>query len=612
MAGAGGTIETQNSQFIGNTATGSSGGAISGPIHFMIRISESSFINNTAAQSGGAIVTPMVVTITDSHFENNKANNGPGGAIFTDDELNLTNSTLINNSAAGSGGAINVWGPLNITNSTLKGNVSQKDGGAAFSYAGINIRYALFEENKADSGGAIFANRYETVQILDSTFVKNEADKLGGALYSYANQGAIINTTFSANTANVGGAIANEGHIYLTNSTFYGNTGHTNASSLSVGGYYSLKNVLIAAGNGPICEAGNLPLPVGENNLMDDDSCGPQVGRIGSATQVDPLLADNGGPTPTHALLAGSNAIDSVTDCKVLDSGFDPLPYYSNKSLARDQRGQHRPYDGDYEHHSYCDIGAFEYTGYPLYCNPNSDLSGYLSEDSSTATVTNYGGSQCTYEIGLAAYQKFDENISHQRLYDYTLATIAPGQTLTLGPIELPECAAQIDLFVGQLLPSLETDRYHARLLAARHINGQDYCTTTAAPDGAIQGFILLDGQPYSDVDVALYQNDQLVAETRPLAGFYRLTDLSSGVYQLVVTKTTTNNQLVTLLTTAVDLTTVTNQVLDLTIYEIPTAVTTLAISSHTSTMVTVALLALCLLLATVITLYQHRRDNLG
>jgi hypothetical protein len=56
-------------------------------------------------------------------------------------------------------------------------------------------------------------------------------------------------------------------------------------------------------------------------------------------------LADNGGPTLTHALLAGSDAIDAGGAC--------PPP-------AIDQRGALRPADGDGDTSSACDIGAFE------------------------------------------------------------------------------------------------------------------------------------------------------------------------------------------------------------------------------------------------------------
>ena len=65
------------------------------------------------------------------------------------------------------------------------------------------------------------------------------------------------------------------------------------------------------------------------------------------------MLQDNGGPTPTHALLPGSPAIGAIptADCTWDDDG-DPLT--SEGPLLTDQRGIARPQG------SACDIGAFE------------------------------------------------------------------------------------------------------------------------------------------------------------------------------------------------------------------------------------------------------------
>jgi uncharacterized repeat protein (TIGR01451 family) len=80
------------------------------------------------------------------------------------------------------------------------------------------------------------------------------------------------------------------------------------------------------------------------NNLSDDDSCSAfftangDQDNITSARDSIGDLADNGGPTQTHALLEGSTAVDGAGDC----------------DLTADQRGEPRP-SGDA-----CDIGAFE------------------------------------------------------------------------------------------------------------------------------------------------------------------------------------------------------------------------------------------------------------
>ena len=76
----------------------------------------------------------------------------------------------------------------------------------------------------------------------------------------------------------------------------------------------------------------------------------------GPVTVADPLLgplANNGGPTQTHALVVGSPAIDRGNPNGCLDSTGAPL--------QTDQRGLPRAFDGNGDGRAACDIGAFEY-----------------------------------------------------------------------------------------------------------------------------------------------------------------------------------------------------------------------------------------------------------
>jgi hypothetical protein len=73
----------------------------------------------------------------------------------------------------------------------------------------------------------------------------------------------------------------------------------------------------------------------GLNQLTDMPGMSAEELKLGE-------LADNGGPTKTHALEAGSESIDKIPpeDCEV----------------ETDQRGEPRPETGG----TMCDVGAFE------------------------------------------------------------------------------------------------------------------------------------------------------------------------------------------------------------------------------------------------------------
>ncbi|MCB0108002.1 MAG: hypothetical protein KDE53_18900 [Caldilineaceae bacterium] len=76
------------------------------------------------------------------------------------------------------------------------------------------------------------------------------------------------------------------------------------------------------------------------HNLSDDDSCGASFAQVDAAALNLGPLTNNGGPTATIALNAGSVAIDAGDN---------------TRCPATDQRGVMRPVG------SHCDIGAFEF-----------------------------------------------------------------------------------------------------------------------------------------------------------------------------------------------------------------------------------------------------------
>lgn len=166
----------------------------------------------------------------------------------------------------------------------------------------------------------------------------------GGGLYNSGTL-ALTGSTIVSNTAHSGGGLSNYGTLTFTSSTI-----SNNAASGSGGGVWSSFGTATArdsllAGNTTDC-SGALTSQ-GYNLIQNATGCTISGTLTGVVTGTDPLLGSlqaNGGPTLTHALLAGSPAINAG----------DPAGCQDNigNILSADQRGAPRV--------GRCDIGAYE------------------------------------------------------------------------------------------------------------------------------------------------------------------------------------------------------------------------------------------------------------
>lgn len=190
--------------------------------------------------------------------------------------------------------------------------------------------------------------------LLIDTFGNTQGFSVTGSLFaataaavtvSGPSVGAIRNSTISGGTTGVALiAPSNSSGIAaleLNNTTITGAT--TSISNPAVNGSVSARNSIVANGS-TACSA---PLQSLGHNLIEGP-CTITGDTTGNILATDPqlaALADNGGPTRSHALQAGSPAVDTAhaTSCEALD-----------------QRGYTRPADGDGNSSAVCDMGAFE------------------------------------------------------------------------------------------------------------------------------------------------------------------------------------------------------------------------------------------------------------
>jgi CSLREA domain-containing protein len=343
-----GTLRLTDSRIIAN-----SGGGIDN--HGTLILTNSSVVQN----SGTGIINRDDVTLTVAR--STVADNGSG--IFNGGgTVGLTQSTIARNAGRG---LSQVRGTSTLSNARIVGNT----GGGIFVFQSrLTLTNSTVAGNSAGSGGGIANEDGGSTTIISSTVAGNSADRFGGGIFNHIRvrvpAGVIVtNSTISGNSAGLGGGVFDEGSgtgfgpasVSLTNSTITRNTATDRGGGieLSTAASVGLRNSIVAQNTSPVGPDVRNPGEDDESfvsassSLIGDGSGsgitntnGNQVGSAGAP--IDPRLgplADNGGPTRTHALLLGSPAIDaaSTPDCPTTD-----------------QRGVSRPQGAA------CDIGSYE------------------------------------------------------------------------------------------------------------------------------------------------------------------------------------------------------------------------------------------------------------
>lgn len=358
-----------------------------------LRINNSSLRNNTAAQ-GGALYNDSQgrLTLTNTQIQGNTSNS-IGGGIYNLGSLTLLTSDIASNRASSDGGGIYSGGngTLSLQNSTVQGNIANGNGGGIFNSGFLWTDTSTVANNTASGGlgGGVYTNG--PASLTNTTLDRNQANDSGGGIY---NGGvlSLVRSTLSNNIANLdagvlgdGGGLYNSNVATITNSTISANR----VINGSGGGIYSSDNLTlshstltlniadgqgggirntgtatisntIVANNGAAThqDVSGLFNSQGNNLVGVVDGgfgfgSGPLIGT--AARPINPglgPLADNGGPTRTHALLPGSPALNAGN---------------ATNPPATDQRGFARVLQG------FLDIGAIESDLAPLVpANPST------------------------------------------------------------------------------------------------------------------------------------------------------------------------------------------------------------------------------------------------
>lgn len=379
-----------DSSVSGNKAVNNADEGIGGGIsnHGTLTV-ESSLIAKNVANSpthggyGGGIANYGTATVSNSLVSGNTAStatdDAAGGGIHNCGDLTVENSDITKNTAKAvasnpyhnsyGGGLNNGGGPspggcsgtASLSQSTISLNKAEFGAGVYNASGTVSMENSTVSGNKANFlGGGIFNNG--TMIVSNVTIAKNTAN-IGGGLHNSANPPPLLdgtvnmeNSTVSGNKATFwGGGIFNDGIVTVSNVTITKNTGKFGGGLYNSSGTTTLHRTLISgnkapSGAGPevynhtgsvVANSFNL---FGQKNNPGVANVSPGATDVIPALNVttpkivSPALKNNGGPTPTHALVLGSPALDRI----------------AAGAPATDQRGVTRPQNG------LSDIGAFE------------------------------------------------------------------------------------------------------------------------------------------------------------------------------------------------------------------------------------------------------------
>ena len=292
----------------------------------------------------GQLVITQSLTIDGSTAPGLTVSGNDSSRVFStkDGTIKLKSFTIADGHVANPysrGGGIENWAVLMLESVTIRNNFSEGGGGgvANAGYKILIVNSTISQNQTAGSGGGIYntlrisPNREDwarnQVHLHSSTITENRAVNKGGGIFDEENDIG----------CNRGGCLYGNSDLFAASTVIFGNKApaYVDCWGFDGGGGYNLL--------GRSCDASSTDISL----------------PASVASQILGSLADNGGPTATHALLPGSLARDAgnPAGCTYDNDGNPNTP---DTIIDVDQRGLSRPMEGDGDSNARCDIGAYE------------------------------------------------------------------------------------------------------------------------------------------------------------------------------------------------------------------------------------------------------------
>ena len=280
----------------------------------------------TANRSGGGIYAKGNITLVGSQISYSTiAGAGSGGGLFTNQTAAVKYSTIAHNSAALDGGGLWAYRVM-LEHAVVRSNASGRDcGGADGHYVAVTASSIDYNTTPGNGGGVCAPGNLtlgqSTLMIGASTIAHNQAGN-GAGIFTVGSHVTVSNSTISTNSG--GGIAVTEGaygqatDVAIHNSTIAFNTstggfgsGLTGSGTLSSCVLDVISTIIAANSGGENADFANWGCTVtysSQFNLVAKTSFMGQ-NWISSDPHLG-ALADNGGPTLTHALPPWSPAVD--------------------------------------------------------------------------------------------------------------------------------------------------------------------------------------------------------------------------------------------------------------------------------------------------------------
>ncbi len=347
--------------------------AISAVLSFAVGLPQATAINTTVKNLNDSGSNSLRAAITSVNASTDPSNTisfqaGLNGVINLNSALpEIAASVSVNGPSAEkikivgrNGGVFNVLaGVVDISGLALQGKGTDAGAVVRNQFGVLTISECVIEGKKPGNQTGLDNEIGGTTTVVSSAIVWNDNRGCGTNGGGVRNSGrlTLINSTLAENSARQGGAIHNsaDGFVSLINCTIA-----DNKASESGGGIYNLNTVelgnTIVARNkrGSSSSDVNGIFQSQGTNLIGNTTGGSGfvgsdiVNIANSALKFAANVADNGGPTPTLAILTGSPAINAGNSTIAVDQNEQPLDF--------DQRGA--PFNRF--RGTTVDIGAFE------------------------------------------------------------------------------------------------------------------------------------------------------------------------------------------------------------------------------------------------------------